>query len=358
MNETLPNTLPQTLPQLSILPVIPERDSEEVEELLSDWLGGLKPASQRAYTLALRTFAAFNDKTPIETVKALLSSRGTAQKSIDRWRNDMMARIENGIQKRTNPKSKLPTMSPCSCDMFLSAIRSLLKKALRDDLISWAIHIKATGGKSYKKTLGLLPGDIQRILDIAWKQEDRLKAARDVAIVRILFDCALRRSELCSLNIGDFNPLNGEHGSLEIIGKGRSEPELVFLSCESKRAIEHYLSVRDEPGSTAPLFMRIQTPGKPSGRLSKTGLYLLVRSIAEKAGIENFHPHLFRHSAITECLRRNGGDVVKAKGFSRHASVETLMVYSRQLQQSEGKEAGLVASSVQNPDFDSEHSNS
>ena len=54
-------------------------------------------------------------------------------------------------------------------------------------------------------------------------------------------------------------------------------------------------------------------------------------------------PHGLRHAAITGALEATGGDVRAVQRFSRHASVETLLVYDDARQDLGGKVAATVA---------------
>ncbi len=54
----------------------------------------------------------------------------------------------------------------------------------------------------------------------------------------------------------------------------------------------------------------------------------VVRALAKTAGVQvPVSPHRVRHSTTTDALDRLEGDVRTARGFSRHASVETLLKY-------------------------------
>ena len=61
----------------------------------------------------------------------------------------------------------------------------------------------------------------------------RVKGIRDYAILRLLWDNALRRNEICSLNVGDFHPC----GRLAILGKGKLQKIQIDLSAASTTAI-------------------------------------------------------------------------------------------------------------------------
>ena len=79
----------------------------------------------------------------------------------------------------------------------------------------------------------------------------------------------------------------------------------------------------------------------PTGhRLSGGGLYRVIRSLARRAGVATpVSPHRIRHSTTTDALDRLDGDVRTARGFTRHASIETVMKYDDARRDDYGKVA-------------------
>ena len=79
-------------------------------------------------------------------------------------------------------------------------------------------------------------------------------------------------------------------------------------------------------------------------RLSSSGLARIVRESGRAAGVQKpVRPHGLRHAAITGALEASGGDVRAVQRFSRHASVETLLVYDDARQDLGGKMAAKLA---------------
>jgi len=66
-------------------------------------------------------------------------------------------------------------------------------------------------------------------------------------------------------------------------------------------------------------------------RLTAQSLYDLVDRTSEIVGIsKKMSPHQVRYSAITTVLDRNGGNLRKARDFSRHSDVNTLDISDNQ----------------------------
>lgn len=63
-------------------------------------------------------------------------------------------------------------------------------------------------------------------------------------------------------------------------------------------------------------------------RLTGDGLRKIVSHLCKSAGIKKpMSPHRIRHSAITAALDATEGNVRKVQKLSRHARIETLLVY-------------------------------
>jgi integrase/recombinase XerC len=151
---------------------------------------------------------------------------------------------------------------------------------------------------------------------------DTPKARRDRAIIRLLHDRGLRRGEAVGLDLAD---VDLTEGTVEILGKGRSQTERLTIGPATVQAMAGWIESRgSHPG---PLFVRLD-PGKNlGGRLTGEAVRLIVAGIAKLAGLDRVcRPHGLRHAAITEALDR-GRDVRDVAKFSRHKDVRTLLIY-------------------------------
>ena len=163
------------------------------------------------------------------------------------------------------------------------------------------------------------------------------KAIRDRAIIRLLFDLALRRAEVCSLDAED---VDLEAGAVAVLGKGRTEKNRLTLPPETQDALRDWLAVRgDEPG---PLFTNFDRAEK-GRRLTGKGLYSMIRTLGESLGIKVW-PHGLRHAAITEALDLTNGNLRAVQRFSRHQDVRILTVYDDNRTDLGGEVARMVAS--------------
>ena len=146
-------------------------------------------------------------------------------------------------------------------------------------------------------------------------------AARDWALVVLIFGCGLRISEALSLKNRD---VMGAPESLRIIGKGNKE-RIVLVLPAVNTAIEKYMKIN-------PFGMRAEEPLFRSVR----GLPMSSR-MAEKV-IENLRhylqlpdyvtPHALRHTFATALLA-GGADLRSLQELLGHASLSTTQLYTK-----------------------------
>jgi integrase/recombinase XerD len=143
---------------------------------------------------------------------------------------------------------------------------------------------------------------------------------RDRAIVVTMVDTGIRLSEMCRLKVGD---LNLETGALRIEPHGsgqKTKARIVYLGKSGKSAVWKYLADR-EPGDDEPLFLS----GR-GGPLKPRAVGHLMTRLGERAGVNDVHPHRFRHTFATEFLR-NGGDVYALQSFLGHSTLTMCLRY-------------------------------
>ena len=215
----------------------------------------------------------------------------------------------------------------------LSAVRSLLKFCAR-------LGMCATDGRglvdgervqAYRDTRGIDVKQMKKLLGLP--DVKTLLGKRDAALLRLLCENALRRAEVCALDVPDFEPVTRR---LLIIGKGKGTQKLpVTVSARLVGVLTLYLlEAKHEAG---PLFRNAA-----GGRLTSDGLYKIVGGYGDKLGI-SLAPHKLRHSAITAALDATNGDVRKVQKLSRHAKIETLLRYDDAREDFQGEVTGALS---------------
>lgn len=223
----------------------------------------------------------------------------------------------------------------------LAAIKSLVSFAQKIGKCIWSLEeIQGEKIQSYRDTSGV-SGDVYRsILETCDRAS--LKGKRDYAILRLLWDNALRRNEISMCDVSDFDPTSK---TLSILGKGRgTQKESVTLSDRAIEALKDWLASRDDEEKA--LFVALDR-AHAGHRLTGGGIYNLVSESAKKAGVtKQFSPHRCRHSSITAALDATNGNVREVQKLSRHKKIETLICYDDQRVDSQGKMTDLLSDLV------------
>ncbi|HEY3541312.1 MAG TPA: tyrosine recombinase [Gaiellaceae bacterium] len=173
--------------------------------------------------------------------------------------------------------------------------------------------------RALPKTLS--PGEVERLIDAATGVTPR--ALRDQALVEVLYGGGLRVSEAVGLDRGS---IDLENRLVRTIGKGSKE-RIVPLGRPAVEALTRYLS-RGRPHldrrHRPELFLNAQ-----GGPLTRAGAFLILRKLAEKAGLEpeRVHPHLLRHSFATHLLE-GGADLRSVQEMLGHADLSTTELYT------------------------------
>jgi site-specific recombinase XerD len=113
-------------------------------------------------------------------------------------------------------------------------------------------------------------------------------ARRDLAIVRLLLDTGMRRSELAGLKVGD---VDMRDATALVLGKFR-RPRVVPFGHRSAQALDRYLRVR----ALHRLSYRPELWLGKGGAMSDSGVYQAVKTRGAQAGVPNVFCHQFRHT--------------------------------------------------------------
>lgn len=146
-------------------------------------------------------------------------------------------------------------------------------------------------------------------------------AARDAAVLTLLYGAGLRISEALSLTVAQAPTGNRE--AIRIVGKGGKERIVPILPI-TREALRRYLILCPYPqDGESPLFL-----GAKGGALSPRIPQLLMKKLRENLGLpETATPHALRHSFATHLLSA-GADLRQIQELLGHASLSTTQVYT------------------------------
>jgi len=174
-----------------------------------------------------------------------------------------------------------------------------------------------TTGRSLPRPLSV--ADIVRLLEAAGGSTPA--GLRDRAALELMYGAGLRISETVGIDVDDVDPLER---LVRVRGKGDRE-RIVPFGEPAADAVEAWL-VRGRP-LVAPVGPALLVNLR-GGRLSRQGLWGILRRTAEAAGLPgSVTPHTLRHSFATHLLD-GGADVREVQELLGHASVTTTQVYT------------------------------
>ena len=294
----------------------PVEKKPDWDQVLKDWLATKRsPHTQRQYRLDINGFL---QATEMSLGQFLNGKRQEAFHQVQKYRGEML-------------KDKLTS---ATINRRLSAIKSLVRFTYQCGVCEFTLdEVKAEKMNPYRDTTGVSLEQFKTMLNQCELTTE--KGLRDYALLLIFWGNALRRSEISQLKLRHFDP---HKGTLEIYGKGKgNESEIVTLGQTAVKALNDYLETRDGLHPDAPLFTSTN-PGYRGKHLSGHGIYKIVSAIAIEAGIaKTLSPHRLRHSSITEALNATGGDVRAVQKLSRHANLNTLMIYDDNRRNEQGR---------------------
>ncbi|MHB8312459.1 MAG: tyrosine-type recombinase/integrase [Candidatus Dormibacteria bacterium] len=260
--------------------------ASSVPDLVDEYLG-----SCRARGLSVRTlenaygFALNRIFLPWCSSEGVATTDDLSQATLDRFTTDLLSRQS----ERGRPLAK------ASVHSYVRPVRQLL---------AWAeARGEAVGGRPQ---LPKQPRREREVLSRAEidRLEDSARTERDKVIVRLFADCGLRLAELSGLSVDDIRR-GGNRTYLRVRGKGDRE-RMVPMLPDLARRVER-LS-RNRPADTigARIFYSSRRlHGDTYESLTESGVAQMVGLLGKQAQLgKPVHPHLLRHSWITEMLRR------------------------------------------------------
>ena len=144
-------------------------------------------------------------------------------------------------------------------------------------------------------------------------------AARDAAVLGLLYGGGLRISEALGLKRTDF----GSRDTVTVTGKGRKERMVPVLPQVAKLIADYVALCPYDLPAVGPLFV-----GAKGGPLSARVVQLSMARLRGALGLaETATPHALRHSFATHLLAR-GGDLRSIQELLGHASLATTQIYT------------------------------
>lgn len=267
---------------------------------------GVAPNTRAAYQRDLRLYLTYL------TERQLVDASKVGERDI----SDFLATLR---EREYAPGKRY---SSATVARVLAAVRGFHKFLVREG-VARADPAEPVGSPRVPRSLprALPLEDVERLL--AAIPSDGAIAARDQAILELLYAAGLRISELTALDVDD---LDLDERLVRCIGKGSKE-RIVPLGRAAADALRRYLSqarptfARSASGPA--LFLNAR-----GTRLTRQGSWKLLKKHAAAADLRRrISPHTLRHSFATHLLD-GGADIRVVQELLGHASVSTTQVYT------------------------------
>lgn len=231
--------------------------------------------------------------------------------------------------------------APATANRILSALRGVLEQTwLLGQMSAEDYHRAARLAPIIGETLPagreLLAEEIVSLIQNCI--EDRgLIGVRDAAIISVMLGCGLRRQEITTLNLEDYDV---EDAKLVIHGK-RSKQRIAYLGDGAAAALKDWLEIRGK--DTGPLFLSVKRGGhlRHGRRLSPQSIYYLLKIRAKRGGVKPFTPHDLRRTFVSRLLDA-GVDIAIVAKMAGHSNIQTTARYDRRPEEAKQRAAKLI----------------
>jgi integrase/recombinase XerD len=267
----------------------------------------------------------------LDSFLALLATR-RAPRTVDAYRRDlaqlsawrggpvMQATTEE--LERWLAEMRAAGLAPSTAARRVAAVRSFFRHQMllgaRQDNPAAALQLPRRA-RTLPRTLS--PAEAERLIEAASGTTPR--AMRDRALVELMYGAGLRVSEATGLHR---RSVDLDDRIVRALGNGSKE-RIVPLGRPAVEALRRYIAMGRphlDRRTRPELFLNAR-----GGPLTRAGAFLILRRLAEKAGLEplRVHPHLLRHSFATHLLE-GGADLRSVQEMLGHADLSTTELYT------------------------------
>lgn len=161
------------------------------------------------------------------------------------------------------------------------------------------------------------------LIATAGQHSNKLKGARDAALIAVMYGAGLRRVEVSRALVTDYSE-DGDTKQIRVIGKRRKVRYVPLVTAFAEH-VDRWISTRATHEITSPpLFLHLAS-GKA---LSTDVISDVVEAVRKRAGVAAFTPHDLRRSFGTHLLDR-GVDIALVKELMGHVDIQTTTIYDK-----------------------------
>lgn len=239
------------------------------------------------------------------------------------FNNDSYVAFKNHLRNR-------PDISISTKQKYLISAKVFLKQMLRKGLLPVDVTAGIKGFSQVKKHKrdGLTDAEILKVVEYCKSLSTGGTHDRVRAIISLLIYQGLRLIELHRLNVVD---LELHRQKAFIMGKGRDDKELIHLHPVTVKTLRKYL--RSNKLKDGALFRSCSNNSR-NDRLSIRSMQNIIGAIFSELGIEK-SAHCYRHYYVSRLVKHFDGNLTKVIAYTRHRSIETILIYHKEVIQQE-----------------------
>ncbi len=215
-------------------------------------------------------------------------------------------------------------LSSSSINRTLSAVRAYIRFLIDNDYPCPIMpdHFKMVKRERPHPNIAEIQEFIALIEAPSHLEQDPILAARNRAMLEVLFSTGMRISELLSLNKRDIN----DSGRIFITGKGRKQ-RFVYLTERGQLHLDQYLALRDDTQEALFVPTKGRNINKKQRRISPNYLQERIKTYREKLKINiPISAHSLRHGFATY-LAEEGASPAAIQILLGHESLNTTTRY-------------------------------
>lgn len=322
-----------------------------------------RPVDQNAAAVYIAGLSKSGQRTQAQALRTVAGMLGTDVNHLD-W-----GRIR--YQHTATIRARLAqSYAPATANKILSALRQTLRQAwllgqMTAEDYHRAVEFKPITGETLPAGRELSSGEILALME-ACQADPTPAGTRDAAIIGMMYAAGLRRDEMVSLNLSDYDP---DAGRLVLTGK-RNKQRTAYITNGAADALNDWIALRGpQPGA---LFVEVSKSGKVlveresmivkpfrkiggvevpnkkagmtiyrGGAMTPQAIYNMLAKRIEEAGVKPFSPHDLRRSFISHLLDKDA-DIAIVSKMAGHANVQTTARYDRRPEEAKRKAAELL----------------
>ena len=234
----------------------------------------------------------------------------------------------------------LERYAPSTVNVYLSALRGVLKECWRLELMSdadyhRAIDVENVSSQTLPAGRELQAGEIRALMQSCVDGSNA--GARDAALLAVLYAGGVRRAEAAQLEFADYD---ADTGALTVRhGKGRKQ-RVTYIADGARRALDAWCERRGDADG-ALLCPVLKSDRIVVRSMSVRAIGKIVDRRALVAKVAGFSPHDCRRSFVSHLLEA-GADIATVQRLVGHANVSTTARYDRRGEDTKQRAAELL----------------